>query len=133
MADRENELATRSICSTVFALALALTVASARADENTGERAQLDKVLAVLRLRMTAASEACLKAMTQVHGTEQQVKDHENDSGTHPDLDIARDVLESDYQNSSQICGADADRACRESLRPDVSQACSALHSDAAQ
>jgi hypothetical protein len=107
-----------------------LTTVSASADEAAGPRTQLDKILAVLRVRTQAASKACLTAMTQVHETEQQVKNHENDSGNHSDLDIARDVLDSDYQNSSQLCGVDADRACRESPGADVSRLCLALHRD---
>lgn len=123
MAIRFNILVAAYLC-------VMLTAASAHADEAAGPRAQLDKILAVLRVRTQAASKACLTAMTQVHETEQQVKNHENDSGNHPDLDIARDVLDSDYQNSSQLCGADADRACRENPGADVSRLCLALHRD---
>ncbi len=109
---------------------LSAVVSPVKADEMDGLRGQLDKVLAVLRVRSQTASKSCLNAMSQVHATEQQVKDHENDTGSHPDLDIARDVLESDYQNSSQICGVDADRACRESPGTDLAKQCLALHHD---
>ena len=119
-----------SICAMVM-VAIGLAATPVWADETDGPRAQLDKVLAVLRVRTQAASKPCLNAMSQVHATEQQVKEHENDTGGHPELDIAHDVLESDYQNSSQICGADADRVCRESYGPDVAKACSGLHRDA--
>ena len=111
---------------------MVLGVVPAQAQDD-GPRKQLDRVLAVLRLQQAAASRACLNAMSQVHATEQQVKDHENDTGNHPDLDIARDVLDSDYQNGTVLCGADAERACRESHGPDLAKPCSALHGDQSQ
>ena len=107
-----------------------LGVARAHAQDEGGARKQLDRVLAVLRLQQAAASKACLSAMSQVHATEQQVKDHQNDTGNHPDLDIARDVLDSDYQNGAIICGADAERACRKDHGPILTIPCNALHGD---
>lgn len=100
------------------------------AEDNAGARTQLDKVLAVLRVRPDAAGKACLDAMHDVHTTEQQVKDHQNDSGAHSDLDIARDVLDSDYQTSTQICGADAAHACRGHVTASLTALCAALHTD---
>lgn len=115
-----------------FMLGLACAWAgTARAQEGDPARGQLDKILIVLRLRMDAAGKPCLDAMAQVHATEEQVKEHTNDSGNHPDLDIARDVLESDYQNGSQLCGADAARVCREDHGSDMAKACQNLRAGA--
>ena len=100
------------------------------AQDETASHERLDRVLAVLRVQQAAASRACLDAMSQVHATEQQVKDHENDTGSHPDLDIAHDVLDSDFQNSAVICGADADRVCREAHDASLAKPCGALHHD---
>lgn len=102
----------------------------ARADETDTARTQLDRVLAVLRIHSEAASKACLDAMAQVHDTEQQVTAHTNDTGSHPELDIARDVLDSDYQNSLQLCGADAGRVCREKTRAEADKVCAGLRPD---
>lgn len=117
----------RSLCATMIPFALS-GILAAHAQENGPSREQLDRVLTVLRLQQTAASRACLDAMTQVHATERQVKEHENDTGEHPDLDIAHDVLDSDYQNGAVICGADAERACRETHDTGLVKACSILH-----
>ena len=118
-----------SLCVAAAAVVF-LNIVPAHAQDEGGARKQLDRVLAVLRLQQTAASRACLNAMSQVHATEQQVKDHENDTGNHPDLDIARDVLDSDYQNGAVICGADAERACRESHELVLTKSCNTLHGD---
>ncbi|MGI4793653.1 MAG: hypothetical protein ACRYG8_06105 [Janthinobacterium lividum] len=124
-------MAMRTVTVAVAVLAGALG-SSASADESDSARLQLDKVLIVLRLQSSAASKACLDAMSQVHDTEKQVSVHNNDTGSHPELDIARDVLESDYQNSVQLCGADAARVCREDVRSDTNKACMALQPEGA-
>lgn len=103
-----------------------------RADETDIGRVQLDKVLSVLRIQTDAASKACLSAMANVHETEQQVKNHTNDNGAHPDLDIAKDVLESDYQTGAQICGADAARVCRTGATGELAGPCNALMGNSA-
>lgn len=114
----------------VLVTTVMLDAAGAWAQDETASHERLDRVLAVLRVQQTAASKACLDAMSQVHATEQQVKDHENDIGSHPDLDIAHDVLDSDFQNGAVICGADAERACREAHDASLAKPCNALHHD---
>ena len=114
----------------VLVAAMAFGAVGAQAQDETASHERLDRVLAVLRVQQAAASRACLDAMSQVHATEQQVKDHENDTGSHPDLDIAHDVLDSDFQNSAVICGADAERICRERHDAILTKPCGALHHD---
>lgn len=116
-----------------FVMAGATDAARADDDGGGGGRAQLDKILTVLRLHTEAASKACLSAMLEVHETEKQVAAHQNDAANHTDLDIARDVLESDYQNSAQVCGADAARVCRESPTGKLAAPCAALQGVPAQ
>ena len=116
--------------STVLVVTMAFGAVGAQAQDESASHERLDHVLAVLRVQQAAASRACLDAMSQVHATEQQVKDHENDTGSHPDLDIAHDVLDSDFQNSAVICGADADRICREAHDASLIKPCGALHHD---
>ena len=114
----------------VLVVAMAVRVTGTQAQDETASHERLDRVLAVLRVQQAAASRACLDAMSQVHATEQQVKDHENDTGSHSDLDIAHDVLDSDFQNSAVICGADAERVCREAHEARLAKPCGALHHD---
>lgn len=116
-----------TVCLAAFACLFGLGVSWARADDNDGPRQQLDKVLGVLRLKTDAAGHACLEAMKQVHETEEQVKEHQSDATNKPDLSIAQDVLESDYQNSTQLCGADAARVCREDHDANLQKPCQNL------
>ena len=116
--------------SIVVTVVMAVGTTGTQAQDETASHERLDRVLAVLRIQQAAASKACLDAMSQVHATEQQVKDHENDTGSHPDLDIAHDVLDSDFQNSALICGADAERICREAHDASLAKPCGALHHD---
>ncbi|WP_419729541.1 hypothetical protein [Lichenicola sp.] len=118
----------RRLLAAALSILVTGAVAAARADDDsTSGRGQLDKILAVLRLHTEAASKACLSAMTEVHETEKQVAAHQNDAANHTDLDIAHDVLESDYQNSSQICGADAARVCRNGATGPLAAPCAAI------
>ena len=100
--------------------AAALCVAGAQAtraqDDNGSERHKLDIVLAVLRAHSNAAGKPCLDAITRVHQTEDQVSDlsKEVSNGNKSDngADIARDVLDSDYETAQGVCRPDAQRAC---------------------
>ncbi|TLU72694.1 hypothetical protein [Lichenicoccus roseus] len=89
--------------------------ATALADEpGAGDdlsRQQLERVLAVLRAQPTAAGPSCLESLRDMHKTEDQVKALQA-RAKDPDKALAQDVLESDYENSREICGADAARLC---------------------
>ena len=68
----------------------------------------------MLRLHTDAAGKSCLESMTRVHESEDQVKEQSKNSETsqsdrpHPGLDIARDVLGSDYETATNACGPEA-------------------------
>ena len=130
---RETKMIPRLLPALTVCVLMSGMAGFARADDAGGGRVQLDKILAVLRQKTEAASKACLSAMTEVHETEQQVNAHQNDASNHTDLDIARDVLESDYQNSAQVCGADAARVCREAPAGTLAASCAALQGAPAQ
>ena len=74
-------------------------------------RQQLERVLGVLRLRPSAAGPSCLDSLREMHKTEDQVKALQV-RAKDPDKALAQDVLESDYENSKEICGADAAHLC---------------------
>ncbi len=74
-------------------------------------RQQLVRVLGVLKLQPSAAGGSCLDSLRDMHKTEDQVKALEI-RAKDPDKALAQDVLESDYENSKEICGADATRLC---------------------
>ncbi|MCQ8277198.1 hypothetical protein NFI95_01870 [Acetobacteraceae bacterium KSS8] len=89
----------------------------ASAQEDGGAKRKLDAALSVLRVHQDAAGKSCLDAMTRVHQTEDQVGNvtRESANGDHANAnaDIARDVLESDYENAETACAPDAVQACR--------------------
>ena len=91
-------------------------------------RDQLAKVIAVLRIQPAAAGQSCLDALHEVHQTEDQVKILQN-KANNPDLALAQDVLETDYENAKEICGADADRICVAKDRvKEMDASCTVLH-----
>ncbi|GAN64336.1 hypothetical protein [Acetobacter indonesiensis] len=111
----------------------------AQADESGGDsggevrskvpNAQLQKELAVLQFKPEAASEACINSLKDLHKTQDQLEEeqkHTNDQ----DLAIAQDVLESDFENSIEMCAPDV-RALCETPNPDIklAQACERLGS----
>ena len=79
-------------------------------------REQLARVIAVLRLKPETAGQSCLDALHEAHQTEDQLKKLEN-KAKDPDLALAQDVLETDYENAQEVCGADARRTCEASQR----------------
>ena len=121
------------LLSATVQLSIAASLSSAaHADEQapSGDvaRDQLAKVIAVLRLQPAAAGQSCLDALHEVHHTEDQVKVLQN-KANHPDLALAQDVLETDYENAKEICGADAGRICTAQDRAQGMDAvCGALH-----
>ncbi len=107
-------------------------------DAEGGARQNLERVLAVLRLRMPAAGKPCLEAMARVHQTEDQVTAlSRNGPGTedkpNPSLDIARDVLGSDYDTATAACAPDAARACRAPAGAAMAKACGNVNPGASQ
>ena len=90
-------------------------------------REQLARVIAVLRLKPEDAGQSCLDALHEAHQTEDQLKKLEN-KAKDPDLALAQDVLETDYENAQEVCGADARTTCAASPRSaGISAACEHL------
>ncbi len=120
-------------CGLIAFVGIAFIVTSvARADEQGQSsdltRDQLARVIAVLKLQPAAAGQSCLDALHETHQTEDQVKLLQN-KAKNPDLGLAQDVLETDYENAKEICGADASRVCAApGPVAGVDAACAALH-----
>ncbi|WP_367160845.1 hypothetical protein ABUE34_06515 [Kozakia baliensis] len=90
---------------------------------------ELNKVLGVLQVQPDSASDACVEALKELHKTQKIVSDGES-AGKNQDLDVARDVLESNYEDASQICGTDARTLCRTKINesPKLPALCTTLH-----
>jgi len=88
---------------------------------------RLQQIVGVLQTDPNDVSSACIDALKELHKTQDQVtaeQDHNKDQ----DLEVARDVLESNYEDSNQICGVDAQRMCdHDKPTPQLTQACTAL------
>nr|WP_298795711.1 hypothetical protein [uncultured Acetobacter sp.] len=120
-------------------LASALTAAPlyAHADDDDDElhhrstvpNAQLQKELAVLQYKPEAASPACIESLKELHKTQAQLEEEQTRSQDQ-DLAIAQDVLESDFENSIELCSPDVRQLC-ETRNPDVTlaKACEKLGS----
>ncbi|WP_428393548.1 hypothetical protein [Lichenicoccus sp.] len=124
----------RSTCITLIGAACVVFAAAAFADEpdTSGNlaRQQLNRVISVLKLQPAAAGATCLQALTDMHTTEDQVKQLRT-RAKDPDLALALDVLESDYENAHELCGADARRVCSGSEQAaDLSSACSRMRAN---
>ncbi len=132
---RKTRFDMRLNCSPLAWIGLAILLSTnAHAEEQSPSgdviRDQLARVIAVLRLQPSTAGQSCLDALHEVHQTEDQVKVLQNKTNN-PDLALAQDVLETDYENAKEICGADAGRVCAGPGQVSgVAATCRALHQD---
>ena len=99
------------VCLTFLVMMSTAAYADDPAPSGDVAREQLARIIAVLRLQPAAAGQSCLDALHEVHRTEDQVKALQN-KANNPDLALAQDVMETDYENAKEICGADAGRVC---------------------
>ncbi|QEO17012.1 hypothetical protein [Acetobacter vaccinii] len=121
----------------VAALAIACTlITPAMADEDgpptprdNSVNIQLQKELAVLHLKPDAASPACIDALRELHKTQDLLKKHAEED-QNPDLVVAQDILESDFETASERCAPDV-RAMCEAPNPatDVVKTCEKIDS----
>lgn len=72
----------------------------------------LNRTLEVLQVEPDSASDACVEALKELHKTQKIVADQDTDS-SNQDAAVARDVLESDFEEAIAICGTDARSLCR--------------------
>ncbi len=123
----------RPVCTAMICALIGLVAPVASWADDTDSsadlaRVQLNRVIKVLRLQPSAASPACLDSLAEMHKTEDQVKALRS-RAKDPDTSLAMDVLETDYENASEICGADASRVCLTPNQVDGLPAnCAALH-----
>lgn len=119
----------------ILPAALAITsigAAHAQAGGGDGGSAKaLNKILAVLQLDPNAASDSCVDALNELHKTEKVVASDQGDHSNRAkqELPVARDVLESNFDDAAEICGADARTLCRSKgpTLPNGAATCDAL------
>ncbi|MGY0482188.1 hypothetical protein [Endobacter medicaginis] len=108
------------------AIVLALSVTAARAQPAGPADARIQQILSVLRERPDEASPSCLDSLKEMHATEDALQSATS-RGKSSDIELANDVLETDYQNVMQVCGVDATRVCHVPQDGKLGQACASL------
>ncbi|MFT8717956.1 hypothetical protein [Acetobacter sp.] len=121
-------------CVTAFCLAspaMAQEESLSSAAENSVPNEQLRKELAVLQSNPDEASDSCVNAMKELHATQAKIAEIE-DKSTSPDMTVAKDVLESDFESAIEMCGPDARRVCSSESHPSdkLAKACAVLKAD---
>lgn len=101
-------------------------VTAAQAQDAGPADARIQQILSILRERPDEASTSCLEALKEMHGTEDALQ-VATSRGKSSDIELANDVLETDYQNVMQVCGVDATRVCNVPQGGKLGQACSSL------
>ncbi|ACI50911.1 conserved hypothetical protein [Gluconacetobacter diazotrophicus PA1 5] len=92
-----------------------------------GPAAQVQRQVAVLQSNPNGVSRDCLDALAEVHKTQDTIS-AEEDRSKDPDLDVARDVLETDLETAVQSCRADTTSICdKAGADPKLAKACAAL------
>jgi len=79
----------------------------------------LNRILAVLQTDPDSASDSCVEALKELHKTQKIIADQDTDSSSNQDAAVARDVLESDFEETIEICGTDARTMCRTKAESD--------------
>ncbi|GBQ22509.1 hypothetical protein ACLRDC_18360 [Gluconacetobacter sacchari] len=104
---------------------LAATPAIAQDDGAAGSPAlELQRIVAALQVNPNAASQACVDALTELHKT-QATLDAEQTRTNDPDVDVARDVLETDFETAIHDCQPDAAALCAKGgTDPKLAKAC---------
>ena len=74
--------------------------------------AVLNRYLQILQTDPDSASDACVAQLKELHKTQDIVTAAEA-GGKEEQTVIAKDVLESDYDDANEVCGTDARTLCR--------------------
>jgi len=136
-ADREGLVVKYRLLIALFlGLATAIPAAYAQDDDTPAPspmNLRLQKILAILQTNPDDVSQACVGALKELHKTQDQVA-AEQDRNKDQDLEVARDVEESNFEDATQICGVDAQRMCEhDKPQPKLTQACGVLRHQAEQ
>ncbi|MCE2565602.1 hypothetical protein [Komagataeibacter sp. FNDCF1] len=72
---------------------------------------KVQRAMDVLRLKPDLASKACLDKLDDMHKMEKVIEDA-SDQAHNPNLSLAHDVMESDYEDATESCVPDAAKLC---------------------
>ncbi|WP_242621874.1 hypothetical protein [Komagataeibacter xylinus] len=72
---------------------------------------KVQRAMDVLRLKPDLASKACLDKLDDLHKMEKVIEEA-GESAHNPNLSLAHDVMESDYEDATESCVPDAAKLC---------------------
>ncbi len=91
----------------------------------------INKILRVLQTNPDAAGNSCINALKEMHKAQTALGKEEGIDPEHnQDIGVARDVLSSEMEDVTNMCGADARTYCRSAAThpdPKLTAACNAL------
>lgn len=97
-----------------------------------GQGMGINKILRVLQTNPDSASDSCINALKEMRNAQSALsKQEQTDPEHNEDIGVARDILSSDMEDVSTICGADARTYCRKAQNnPKLAASCNALPDD---
>lgn len=72
---------------------------------------KVQRAMDVLRLKPDLASKACLDKLEDLHKMEKVIEEA-GESAHNPNLSLAHDIMESDYEDATESCVPDAAKLC---------------------
>ncbi len=91
----------------------------------------INKILRVLQVNPDAAGDSCINALKEMHQAQAALSKEEGIDPEHnQDIGVARDVLSSEMEDVTNMCGADARTYCRDATKhpdPKLTAACNGL------
>ncbi|GBQ12340.1 hypothetical protein [Swaminathania salitolerans] len=103
----------KTILPALFGLAILVPLSAQAASHPRNDPASvLNRILAVLQADPDSASDSCVEALKELHKTQKIVADMDTDNANQ-NAAVARDVLESDFDETIEVCGTDARTLCR--------------------
>ncbi|MFT8808304.1 hypothetical protein [Gluconobacter sp.] len=91
----------------------------------------INKILRVLQTNPDEASDSCINALKEMRQAQTALSKEEGIDPEHnQDIGVARDVLSSEMEDVTNMCGADARTYCRKATEhpdPKLTAACNAL------
>ncbi|WP_238321916.1 hypothetical protein [Komagataeibacter europaeus] len=104
-----NSIRLAALPVALLLLSPALVCAPAHGQSLATQKVQ--RAMDVLRLKPDLASKACLDKLEDLHKMEKVIEEA-GESAHNPNLSLAHDIMESDYEDATESCVPDAAKLC---------------------
>ncbi|RBM07954.1 hypothetical protein NJLHNGOC_05680 [Novacetimonas cocois] len=112
MEHSKVSLFTRLVFPTVSVLALLPAYLSAPAMAETLATQKVQRAMDVLQFKPDAASKSCIEKLEELHKMQAVIQKSSESNTRDPDMSLAHDVMESDYEDATESCVPDAAKLC---------------------